>query len=53
MPGQSSYYMMSGSYTAHVDSGPNGHGTIYVNYVSSSGHFYQDGYGNLRAVRIA
>jgi hypothetical protein len=53
MFGQSSYYMTSGSYTSYVDSGPNGHGTIYIGYTSSSGNSVYDLYGNFRAVRIA
>jgi hypothetical protein len=52
MFGQGNYFMMSGSYTSHVTSGENGHGTIYINY-TSNGHNIYDVYGNLRAVRIA
>jgi hypothetical protein len=52
MIGQSSYYIMTGSYTSHVTSGVNGHGSIYLNYAFSGWNPY-DVYGNFRAVRIA
>ena len=49
---QPNYWLMSGSYTSVVDSGPNGHGTIYMNYTFIGWNPYSL-YGNFRAVRIA